>query len=80
MDEEFGEFVFIGAEPVEGAVVPAHAAVDAILAAKVGDLDHAANENLVTKHLAPCLTGFFVQQRFGAPTRMEVSDGRKKSR
>lgn len=49
MDEQLGELIGFGAEAGEGTIVPAHAAVGAILPAEIGDLDHRADENAASE-------------------------------
>ena len=44
MDEQFGEFIVPRAEARQPAIVAAHAAIDAVLAAKVGDFHHRRGE------------------------------------
>jgi hypothetical protein len=61
MDEELGEVVDGGAVALEVSIRAAHAAITAILAAEVGDFDHAAYEDLLAEAGEGGRSGGFVE-------------------
>jgi hypothetical protein len=49
MHEQFGEFIMPRAEAGQVAVLASHAAIDAILAAVIGNLHHSTQKHLSSK-------------------------------
>ena len=49
MDKEFRKIVQTRAIPVQRLVLSAHSAIEAVFAAKIGDFNHAAQENAATE-------------------------------
>lgn len=63
LDEQFGDLVMLRAEAGETAVVAAHPAVSAVLAAEIGNLDDRTNKNLPAEMLPRRGSGAFVLRR-----------------
>jgi len=70
MDEQFGEFVVAGAKPVEGAIIAAHAAINAVLAAEIGNLDHRAEKHFAAKMVIGGFGGALVKLLLGLAARL----------
>jgi len=49
VDEQVGQFIMIGAEAVEGAIIPAHAAIRAVFPAIIGDFNDGAEEDFTSE-------------------------------
>src|SRR5688572_29563415 len=49
VNEQLGDLIVLRAEPAERIVLAAHAAVDAVFPAKIGNLDHSPDEDLPPK-------------------------------
>ena len=61
MDEQFGDILVLRAIALQRFVLPAHAAVAAILPAKVGNFDNATNENFISEMAVRGCAGLLVQ-------------------
>jgi hypothetical protein len=79
MDEQFGQLLMAGAEALEAAITPAHAAISAILAAEIGNLDYRPDENLSAKACSRQSGSPFMQFLLrGAPRAQYFGGGHSK--
>ena len=74
MDEQFRHLIEPGAVPGQIAVVPPHAAIGAILTAKIRDLNHAAQENPMSEFFSSDAGGAFMEGELGLAARFQNVD------
>src|SRR5438067_7620823 len=67
MDKEFRKVVQTRAVTVQRLVLPAHAAVEAVFAAKIGNFDYPAKKNPPSEVAPNCFRGALVQPFLLAP-------------
>ena len=67
MDKEFRKIVQTSAVTVQRLVLPAHAAIKAVFAAKIGDFDDAPEKNPPSEVASNCFRGALVQPFLLAP-------------
>jgi hypothetical protein len=61
MNQQFGELFVLGAITVQRAIVAAHPAIGAVLAAKIRDFNDRADENIPAEHVSRGGAGAFVK-------------------
>src|ERR1700742_2799326 len=62
MDEQLGELIVTRAESGKRAIVPAHAAIDAIFPAEIGDLTDGPDKTFPPEMIGSRLRGALVQR------------------
>src|SRR5690606_5822629 len=73
IDQKVGEFVDFGAEPVQPAVVPAHAAINAVLAAVIGNFNDPPNEGFPAELLPSNGCGGLMELLLVVPRADQIS-------
>jgi hypothetical protein len=71
MNQQFSEPLMIGAIARQATVLAAHAAIGAILAAVIGDLNHGTHKNPATKARSRHLRRPFMQSRLSRAARLQ---------
>jgi hypothetical protein len=62
IDEQFGKLLMLRAKAMERAVVASHAAISAVLAAEIGNLNHGPDEDALAETFASQGASPFVQR------------------
>ncbi|MGA2557505.1 MAG: hypothetical protein ABSG04_14660 [Verrucomicrobiota bacterium] len=73
VEKQFGDLFLAGAVTMQAAIIPAHAAVSAILPAKIRNLDHGAHENVLPKAGARRLSGGLMQRRLSRSAHIQIA-------
>src|SRR5207249_7017118 len=74
VDEQFRQLIEPGAVAGQIAVVAPHAAIGAVFPAEIGDLDHAAQEDLAPEFFGGGAGGALVEGELGLATRFQNVD------